>query len=88
MPGYWGTFALATHAWNEPVEDLLALADPDDAALLLPRLGEPAEPVQCREVQPWWRRGQLVGNTSSIKPEPTETVINEPLSEQLPWPLD
>src|SRR6185437_5267639 len=88
MPVHWGTFALSTHAWDEPVEDLLALADPDDTALLLPRLGEPAEPVERRDVQPWWRRGQVVGDKSLVKPEPPEPAISGQLSEQLPWPLD
>ena len=88
MPVHWGTFALSTHAWDEPVEDLLALADPNDTTLLLPRLGEPAEPVEYREVQAWWRRDQLVGNRSSPQPGPPEVVISEQLSGQLPWPLD
>jgi len=88
MPVHWGTFALSTHAWDEPVEDLLALADPDAAALLLPRLGEPAEPVERREVQPWWRRSQAVGDRSLVKPEPPEPAISGRLSDQLPWPLD
>ena len=88
MPVHWGTFALSTHAWDEPVEDLLALADPGDTALLLPRLGEPVEPAERREVQAWWRRGQAVGERSPIKPEPPEAVVSERLSDQLPWPLD
>jgi len=88
MPVHWGTFALSTHAWDEPVEDLLALADPDDTALLLPRLGEPAEPVEHREVQPWWRRSQAVGDRSLVKSEPPEPTISGQLSDQLPWPLD
>ncbi|MBA2078636.1 MBL fold metallo-hydrolase [Rhodanobacter sp. PCA2] len=88
MPVHWGTFALSTHAWDEPVEDLLTLADPNHAALLLPRLGEPAEPVERRDVQTWWRRGSVAGDRSPIKPEPSEVAASHPLSEQLPWPLD
>ncbi|HEX8778834.1 MAG TPA: MBL fold metallo-hydrolase [Rhodanobacter sp.] len=88
MPVHWGTFALSTHAWDEPVEDLLALADPGETALLLPRLGEPAEPVERREVQPWWRRGQGADERLPVKPESPEPAIGGPLSEQLPWPLD
>ncbi|MGH8158556.1 MAG: MBL fold metallo-hydrolase [Rhodanobacter sp.] len=88
MPVHWGTFALSTHAWDEPVEDLLALADPNRTALLLPRLGEPVEPVERRPVQPWWRRDKPIGNRSSIQPEPAEAAITDPLSDQLPWPLD
>ncbi|MBD8874078.1 MBL fold metallo-hydrolase [Rhodanobacter sp. DHB23] len=88
MPVHWGTFALSTHAWDEPVEDLLALADPGDTALLLPRLGEPVEPVERREVQPWWRLGQPAGDRSPAHAEPSEAAISEQLSDQLPWPLD
>ncbi|MFK2876635.1 MBL fold metallo-hydrolase [Rhodanobacter hydrolyticus] len=88
MPVHWGTFALSTHAWDEPVEDLLALADPNGTALLLPRLGEPVEPVERREVQPWWRHGQPVGDRSSTRSGSPEPAINEQLSDQLPWPLD
>ncbi|MBD8879568.1 MBL fold metallo-hydrolase [Rhodanobacter sp. 7MK24] len=88
MPVHWGTFALSTHAWDEPVEDLLALADPNGTALLLPRLGEPVEPVERREVQPWWRHGQPVGDRSLTRSGSPEPAINEQLSDQLPWPLD
>lgn len=88
MPVHWGTFALATHAWDEPVEDLLALADPDSTDLLLPRLGEPVEPVERRVVQPWWRRGKSIGDRPSTQPEQAEAAISDELSDQLPWPMD
>lgn len=88
MPVHWGTFALSTHAWDEPVEDLLALADPNGTALLLPRLGEPAEPAEQRAVQPWWRRGEPIDHKSSVKPVPAEVALTDSLSDQLPWPLD
>lgn len=88
MPVHWGTFALSTHAWDEPVEDLLALAAPNGTDLLLPRLGEPVEPVERGPVQPWWRRGRNVSAVSPVRPEPPGDAVNGPLSEQLPWPLD
>ncbi|MDE2315001.1 MAG: hypothetical protein KGK06_01210, partial [Xanthomonadaceae bacterium] len=77
-----------THAWDEPVEDLLALAGPDSASLLLPRLGEPVEPVERREVQPWWRHGTVGSGHPVPRPEPPEVSAGEALGEQLPWPLD
>lgn len=88
MPVHWGTFALSTHAWDEPVEDLLALAAPNGTDLLLPRLGEPVEPVERGPVQPWWRRGRNASDVSPIRQEPPVDAVNGPLSEQLPWPLD
>jgi L-ascorbate metabolism protein UlaG (beta-lactamase superfamily) len=57
LPIHWGTFALAMHAWDQPPETLLALGPAAGAQLLMPRLGEPAEPAQGREVEPWWRTG-------------------------------
>lgn len=88
MPVHWGTFALATHAWDEPVEDLLALADPDDTALLLPRLGEPVEPVERRPVETWWRRGKPGDDQRAVEPVHDEAANADRLSGQLPWPLD
>ncbi|HEV2284481.1 MAG TPA: MBL fold metallo-hydrolase [Steroidobacteraceae bacterium] len=55
LPIHWGTFALAMHAWDQPAEALLAHAA--GAQLLLPRLGEPAEPATAKDVEPWWRMG-------------------------------
>ncbi|MFC4529031.1 MBL fold metallo-hydrolase [Dyella halodurans] len=52
LPVHWGTFNLAMHPWAEPAEVLLAKAP---EGLLMPRLGEPVEPVQVEGVQPWWR---------------------------------
>ena len=87
MPVHWGTFALATHAWDEPVEDLLKLADPLGVGLFLPRLGQPAEPAEHREVESWWRRGESVEQRRAAEAEP-EPALTERVRDQLPWPLD
>ncbi|HEU4779500.1 MAG TPA: MBL fold metallo-hydrolase, partial [Steroidobacteraceae bacterium] len=55
LPLHWGTFNLALHAWDEPVETLLQLAPRTDARLIIPRLGEPVEPAQEFALTPWWR---------------------------------
>jgi L-ascorbate metabolism protein UlaG (beta-lactamase superfamily) len=55
LPVHWGTFDLALHAWDEPIETLLTLAAPTRARILTPRLGRPIEPGQIDGPTPWWR---------------------------------
>lgn len=55
MPVHWGTFNLALHAWDEPAETLLTLAERHGTRLFLPRLGGPTEPARVEQVVPWWR---------------------------------
>lgn len=59
LPVHWGTFALSTHAWDQPAEVLLADHHRRDTTLLLPQLGQPIEPARGPLVTPWWR---LIGN--------------------------
>ena len=88
MPVHWGTFALSTHAWDEPVETLLSQADPTRAHLLLPRLGEPLEPAERRPARPWWRHGGGREAARSTGPESQSDDPVDPKEGQLPWPLD
>ncbi|QSQ27101.1 MBL fold metallo-hydrolase [Pyxidicoccus parkwayensis] len=55
MPVHWGTFNLALHAWDEPAETLLRLADEQKVRLFTPRLGSAVEPGHVELVTPWWR---------------------------------
>ena len=55
LPVHWGTFALAIHDWDEPAEELLAIAPERNVNLLMPRLGEVVEPSRATEPTPWWR---------------------------------
>lgn len=55
LPVHWGTFNLALHSWDQPVERLLELAPQRDLRLVMPRLGEAVEPAQVESVEPWWR---------------------------------
>ncbi len=82
LPVHWGTFSLAMHAWDEPADTLLALAEPLGVPLLMPTLGQPVEPAQAagRAVQPWWR-GVDSGQAAPAQPEP-------PLPGAMPWPVD
>ena len=69
------------HPWDQPAETLLTLAPKFDAQLLMPRLGEPVEPADGRDLIPWWR---LVDNPRAL----TEPTAITTLPEAMPWPLD
>jgi L-ascorbate metabolism protein UlaG (beta-lactamase superfamily) len=66
MPIHWGTFALGMHAWDQPPERLLKLADESGISLFLPQLGEAAEPSRTERVNPWWRQNS--GKRGNAKP--------------------
>lgn len=53
LPIHWGTFDLATHAWDEPAEVLLM--NVPHGRLVMPCLGQPVEPARAEDVTPWWR---------------------------------
>ncbi|MBA3541816.1 MAG: MBL fold metallo-hydrolase [Deltaproteobacteria bacterium] len=55
LPVHWGTFSLGFHAWDEPAEQLLALAPHYHARILTPRLGAAFEPELVDGPTPWWR---------------------------------
>jgi L-ascorbate metabolism protein UlaG (beta-lactamase superfamily) len=55
LPIHWATFDLAPHAWEEPVERTLAAAAAAGWTVATPRPGEPFEPADAPEFQPWWR---------------------------------
>jgi L-ascorbate metabolism protein UlaG (beta-lactamase superfamily) len=87
LPVHWGTFSLAMHAWDEPVNTLLASADPATARLLMPRLGEAVEPAEQRPVAAWWRDlDPAAGGSKQPTPEPE--VADPAPPRELPWPLD
>jgi L-ascorbate metabolism protein UlaG (beta-lactamase superfamily) len=83
LPIHWGTFALATHDWDQPVESLLQLAANKDVHLLMPRLGEPVEPAQEHELTAWWR---AVDQSAPRELPSTPPAITLP--ESMPWPFD
>ena len=84
LPVHWGTFSLAMHAWDQPAEALLELGPKAGAQLLMPRLGEPAEPTHFEGIEPWWR----AVDTIAQPPEPTERPAPETLPAAMPWPID
>ncbi len=81
LPIHWGTFRLAMHAWDQPVETLLARARKEGTPLLLPRIGEALEPDRAdNRMSPWWRE---VG-AATISPR----TPDRPLPEGMQWPPD
>ena len=55
LPVHWGTFSLGFHAWDDPGEQLLALAPKYDARIVTPKLGLAFEPERVDHATPWWR---------------------------------
>jgi hypothetical protein len=56
LPIHWGTFDLATHRWDQPIETLVGLGAERGARLIVPRHGEPVEPALVDgALDPWWR---------------------------------
>jgi L-ascorbate metabolism protein UlaG (beta-lactamase superfamily) len=57
MPIHWALFNLALHAWHQPIERLLTVADAEGLKLWSPEPGVPTEVVCGVELRSdWWRR--------------------------------
>ena len=46
LPIHWGTFDLALHSWDEPIETLLTHARASGVRVLTPVIGRPTEPAR------------------------------------------
>jgi L-ascorbate metabolism protein UlaG (beta-lactamase superfamily) len=56
MPIHWGLFDLALHAWRQPIERLVEIADAEGMKLWSPEPGVPTEVVRGVELRSgWWR---------------------------------
>jgi L-ascorbate metabolism protein UlaG (beta-lactamase superfamily) len=56
MPIHWGLFDLALHAWRQPMERMLEIADKRGIRLWAPEPGRPTEVVAGFEIRSdWWR---------------------------------
>jgi hypothetical protein len=54
LPVHWGTFDLALHDWDEPIDSTVAVAARHGVNMLTPMLGEKVDidrPYQCGN---WW----------------------------------
>ena len=84
-PIHWGTFNLAMHAWDAPIETISALAPARHVELLTPRLGQPVEPTRVDGLTPWWRsvvaEELSAGKTNAaIVPRTDDSAVS--------WPVD
>jgi len=70
LPIHWGTFDLGLHSWNDPGDQILALAKQKRARILMPRLGEVFEPQQLGEPAAWWTESLLRGGEPAALPTP------------------
>ena len=84
-PIHWGTFNLAMHAWDQPIETLTAHAPVRGVSLLTPRLGQPVEPARVGGVTPWWRavlaEERATGKSGAV-PETSDDL------SAVSWPVD
>ena len=55
VPIHWGTFRLAPHPWAEPVERVLAAAEPAHVQIAVPLPGQRIDPSGPLRFNPWWR---------------------------------
>ncbi|CAN7625599.1 MBL fold metallo-hydrolase [Massilia sp. LjRoot122] len=55
LPVHNGTFDLALHRWQDPLERISALASTSDVKLTTPEMGEPLDLTAPHAGKPWWR---------------------------------
>jgi L-ascorbate metabolism protein UlaG (beta-lactamase superfamily) len=77
LPIHWGTFNLAFHAWDEPIERALIAARRAGVRLALPRPGESIEPDGGVPAETWWRSGarSAAQGVSVQRPRATATAM-------------
>ncbi len=55
LPVHWGKFSLAMHAWDEPIERVLARARELEVNVVTPMIGEVLQVTEPNTTTPWWR---------------------------------
>lgn len=55
LPIHNGTFDLALHAWNDPFDRIVQLADAAGVPVVTPVMGEPVAMAQPQPTGRWWR---------------------------------
>ncbi len=72
LPIHWGTFNLAMHPWDEPIETVFRLAPTRGIQLVTPKLGEAFEPAHAELARPWWR--SVTANGAAPRNDEDESV--------------
>ena len=85
LPIHWGTFNLAMHAWDHPIETLAAQAPSRGVQLLTPMLGQAVEPSHVDALTPWWRSVSAAEHASGKSSDVPETSDDE---SAVSWPVD
>ena len=54
MPIHWGTFSLADHPWDDPVERFTNKADKENIKWIVPKIGETIAYGHDLYQSKWW----------------------------------
>jgi hypothetical protein len=66
MPLHNGTFDLAMHAWHEPFDRILALAQSRAVPLATPAMGERLSLAQPQAGERWWQSVEAAPVASTV----------------------
>jgi L-ascorbate metabolism protein UlaG (beta-lactamase superfamily) len=55
LPIHWGKFTLALHAWDEPIQRILAKATQTNSTIITPMIGEPVFLDSINPTKHWWK---------------------------------
>ena len=61
LPVHWGKFALAYHAWNEPIQRLTERASEQQLVVTTPKIGEPVVIGSTYPREVWWEAETKTG---------------------------
>jgi L-ascorbate metabolism protein UlaG (beta-lactamase superfamily) len=59
-PIHWGTFSLALHPWDEPIERFVAAATTRGVNFVVPKLGQVTDTSDLPKLEYWWRGPQVI----------------------------
>ncbi|MDT0344293.1 MBL fold metallo-hydrolase [Streptomyces litchfieldiae] len=71
LPIHWGTFNLALHPWEEPVERTVRAAKDADVTVAVPKPGESFEPAAGLPLDAWWEAIAVRPAASAASPDPS-----------------
>lgn len=74
LPVHNGTFDLAMHRWDDPMERITRLAAEQGVRLTLPRIGQAVPVRQPPALEPWWRVQREAGAAQEITLDPLRSA--------------